>query len=95
MILEVSNKHHCRLDKIQTFVSTRTFDFHLFSGITQVYVIFSVNSSPPLPSPLTDLNTPPPHIIMDMQKDKRRNFSTHVQVNFSQSETSSLLRAGS
>ena len=31
---------------------------------------------------------------MDMQNNKRRNVSTQARVNFSQSETSSLLRGG-
>ena len=31
---------------------------------------------------------------MDMRNNKRRNVLTHAQVNFSQSETSSLLRGG-
>ena len=31
---------------------------------------------------------------MDMQNNKRRNVLTHARVNFSQSETSSLLRGG-
>ena len=49
--------------------------------------IFSVNSPP-----LTDLTAP--HTIMDMRNNKRRNVLTHARVNFSQSETSSLLRRG-
>ena len=32
-----------------------------------------------------------PHTIMDMRNNRRRNVSTHARVNFSQSETSSLL----
>ena len=31
---------------------------------------------------------------MDMRNNKRRNVLTHARVNFSQSETSSLLRGG-
>ena len=34
----------------------------------------------------------PPHTIMDMRNNNRRNVSTHARVNFSQSETSSILR---
>ena len=41
MILEVSNKHHCKLDKfLETFVSNIISDFQLFLSITQVYVVF-------------------------------------------------------
>ena len=41
MILEVSNKDHCKLDKIlETSVSTITCNFQLFLSITQVYVAF-------------------------------------------------------
>ena len=44
--------------------------------------------------------TPPPppphtHTIMDMQNNKRHNVLTRARVNFSQSETSWLLRGGS
>ena len=47
--------------------------------------------------PPTDLTPPPPTTIMDMRINKnnrRRNVLTHARVNFSQSETSSLLRGG-
>ena len=58
--------------------------------------IFSVNSSPHPSTDLTPLLLPPPpshtHTIMDMRNNKRRNVLTHARVNFSQSETSSLLR---
>ena len=54
-----------------------------FNATMQHNWIFSVNSPPP-----------PPHTIMDMRNNKRRNGLTHARVNFSQSETSSLLRGG-
>ena len=40
------------------------------------------------------LTSPPLHTIMDMRNNKRRTVSTHAQVNFSQSETNSLVRGG-
>ena len=40
----------------------------------------------------TILGSPAPHTIMDMRNNKRHNILTHARVNFSQSETSSLLR---
>ena len=46
-----------------------------------------------LPHPLP-LNQPLPHTIMDIQNKKRRNDLTHAQLNFSQSERSSLLGGG-
>ena len=53
-----------------------------------VFWIVSV-SYLPLPTDLT-----PPHTIMDLRKSNQRNILTHARVNFSQSETSLLLRGG-
>ena len=44
------------------------------------------------PTDLTPKPPPPPHTITDMRNNERRNVLTHARVNFSHSETSSLVR---